>query len=228
MSRATLLERDNTYVRARSCSSYPLSKKGKAFSSAAYRRSAPPRLALDRLKWRCLRGFGAARMISQCGKTGLIFLLVWRRAYSSSAAVDILDISVTQNASVVSNPRWHLLRAGGPGARRRSFYLTNKESTLDPRAARPVAERRPWGRKRRKHEALRRAFPERHTYLYAPARRSRTEGCRALALPRGPLPSGDLGTKAAETRGPPSSVSQSAILICMPLRGGAAQRGAGL
>ena len=42
-------------------------------------------------------------------------------------------------------------------------------------AARPVAERRPWGRKRRKREAFRRAFPERHTYLYAPARRSRTE-----------------------------------------------------
>ena len=111
-----------TFVRARA-HSYPLSKRARLFPSAAYRRSAPPRLAIDRLKWRCLRGFGAARMISQCGKTGLIFLLGWRRVYSSSAAVDILDISVTQNASVVSNPRWHLLRAGGPGARRRSFLF---------------------------------------------------------------------------------------------------------
>ena len=111
-----------TFVRARA-HSFPLSKRARLFPFAAYRRSAPPRLAIDRLKWRCFRGFGAARMISQCGKTGLIFLLGWRRAYSSSAAVDIFDISVTQNASVVSNPRWHLLRAGGPGARRRSFLF---------------------------------------------------------------------------------------------------------
>ena len=115
-------ELTHAIVRARA-HSYPLSKRARLFPSAAYRRSAPPRLAIDRLKWRCLRGFGAARMISQCGKIGLIFLLGWRRAYSSSAAVDILDISVTQNASVVSNPRWHLLRAGGPGARRRSFLF---------------------------------------------------------------------------------------------------------
>ena len=39
-----------------------------------------------------------------------------------------------------------------------------------PRAARPVAERRPWGRKRREREALCRAFPKRPTYLYSPAR----------------------------------------------------------
>ncbi len=39
-----------------------------------------------------------------------------------------------------------------------------------PRAARPVAERRPWGRKRREREAIRRTFPKRHTYLYSPAR----------------------------------------------------------
>ena len=82
-------ELTHAIVRARA-HSYPLSKRARLFPSAAYRRSAPPRLAIDRLKWRCLRGFGAARMISQCGKTGLIFLLGWRRAYSSSAAVDIL------------------------------------------------------------------------------------------------------------------------------------------
>ena len=115
-------ELTHAIVRARA-HSYPLSKRARLFPSAAYRRSASPQLVFGRNKWRCLRGFGAARMISQCGKTGLIFLLGWRRAYSSSAAVDILDISVTQNASVVSNPRWHLLRAGGPGARRRSFLF---------------------------------------------------------------------------------------------------------
>ena len=123
MSRASWLASSRLHSCALGARLFPPPKWAGLFPSAAYRRSAPPRLALDRLKWRCLRGFGAARMISQCGKTGLIFLLGWRRAYSSSAAVDILDISVTQNASVVSNPRWHLLRAGGPGARRRSFLF---------------------------------------------------------------------------------------------------------
>ena len=48
------------------------------------------------------------------------------------------------------------------------------------RAARPVAERRPWGRKRRKREAFRRAFPERHAYLYTPARHRRAEAGAGL------------------------------------------------
>ena len=107
MSRTMELDSFHRLLERARAHSFPLSKRARLFPSAAYRRSAPPRLAIDRLKWRCLRGFGAARMISQCGKIGLIFLLGWRRAYSSSAAVDILDISVTQNASVVSNPRWH-------------------------------------------------------------------------------------------------------------------------
>ena len=52
-----------------------------------------------------------------------------------------------------------------------------------PRAARPVAKRRPWARKRRKREAFRRAFPARHTYLYAPARLWRAvRGAGALPL----------------------------------------------
>ena len=159
VARSIVGEITPTFVRARA-HSYPLSKRARLFSSAAYRRSAPPRLAIDRLKWRCLRGFGAARMISQCGKTGLIFLLGWRRAYSSSVAVDILDISVTQQM-----PAWFQIHAGiccepeGLAPDGGLFYLTNKESTLDPRAARSVAERRPWGRKRRKHEAFRRVFP---------------------------------------------------------------------
>ena len=51
-----------------------------------------------------------------------------------------------------------------------------------PRAARPVAERRPWGRKRREREAIRRAFPKRHTYLYSPARlRRAVRGLRGTA-----------------------------------------------
>ena len=55
--------------------SFPLSKRARLFPSAAYRRSSPPQLALDRLKWRCLSCFGAAGWVSQRGKTGLFFLL---------------------------------------------------------------------------------------------------------------------------------------------------------
>ena len=63
-----------TFVRARA-HSFPLSKRARLFPSAAYRRSSPPQLALDRLKWRCLSCFGAAGWVSQRGKTGLFFLL---------------------------------------------------------------------------------------------------------------------------------------------------------
>ena len=81
-------ELTHAIVRARA-HSHPLSKRARLFPSAAYRRSAPPQLAVGRLKWRCLRCIDAAGMVSQRGKTGLIFFCGWRRAYSSSAAVDI-------------------------------------------------------------------------------------------------------------------------------------------
>ena len=73
-----------------------------------------------------------------------------------------------QKASVISNPRWPLLRAMRPVAEWRSFLSNHHEATPDRRAARPVAERRPWGRKRQKREAFRRAFLERLAYLYIP------------------------------------------------------------
>ena len=50
------------------------------------------------------------------------------------------------------------------------------------RAARPSVERRPWGRKRRKREALRRAFPERHVIFTA------LRGSAAQSGPRGTAP----------------------------------------
>ena len=53
-----------TFVRARA-HSFPLSKRARLFPSAAYRRSAPPQLALGRLKWRRLGCFGEAWMASQ-------------------------------------------------------------------------------------------------------------------------------------------------------------------
>ena len=62
-----------TFVRARA-HSFPLSKRARLFPSAAYRRSAPPQLALGRLKWRCLGCFDAAETFLQRKKqAGLYF-----------------------------------------------------------------------------------------------------------------------------------------------------------
>ena len=65
---------DNSYAYARSCARlFPPSKWAGLFPFAAYRRSAPPQLARGRLQWRCLRCFSAAGIVSQRGKTSLIF-----------------------------------------------------------------------------------------------------------------------------------------------------------
>ena len=53
-----------------------------------------------------------------------------------------LDISTTPKASVKSNPRWPFQRAMRPVAEWRSLLCSWRESAPDPRAARPVAERR--------------------------------------------------------------------------------------
>ena len=57
----------NTNVRARSCAHlFPLSKWAGLFPFAAYRRSAPPQLALDRLNQCRLGWFAAAWIFLQC------------------------------------------------------------------------------------------------------------------------------------------------------------------
>ena len=125
MSRAAWLARFHLRSGALRTRLFPPSKWAGLFPSAAYRRSAPPQLALGCLKWRRLGCFGAAGMVLQRRKTGLnrhpaliveptqITLLGMLRCK--------LNIFATQKASVGSNPRWPLLRAGGPAARRRSF-----------------------------------------------------------------------------------------------------------
>ena len=55
--------------------SFPLSKRARLFPSAAYRRSSPPQLALDRLKWRCLSCFGAAGWFRSAKKQTRFFAL---------------------------------------------------------------------------------------------------------------------------------------------------------
>ena len=66
---------------------FPPSKWAGLFSSAAYRRSAPPQAALGRLKWRRLGCSDAAEMVSQRRKTGLFFC-GWRYPYINSTAWD--------------------------------------------------------------------------------------------------------------------------------------------
>ena len=73
---------------------FPPSKWAGLFPSAAYRRSAPPQSEWGRLTPLQVGKF-------QCG----------------------LGIFAVQKASGISNPRWPLLRAGGPVARRRSFLF---------------------------------------------------------------------------------------------------------
>ena len=52
---------------------FPPSKWAGLFPFAAYRRSAPPRLTLGRLKRRCLGCFGVVSVVLRHRKTGLIF-----------------------------------------------------------------------------------------------------------------------------------------------------------
>ena len=74
--------------RARSCARlFPPSKWAGLFPSAAYRRSAPPQLALGRLNQRELGYYVAAWVVSPHRKTDLIFSHYgWHYAYSISAA----------------------------------------------------------------------------------------------------------------------------------------------
>ena len=65
MSRAMELDSYHTGAERARARLFPPSKWAGLFPSAAYRRSAPPQLALGRLKWRRLGCFGEAWMASQ-------------------------------------------------------------------------------------------------------------------------------------------------------------------
>ena len=88
VARSTLGLPTWTFVRARAHSN-PLSKRARLFPSAAYRRSAPPQLALGRLSQRELGYYVAAWVVSPHRNTDLIFSHYgWHYAYSISAAWD--------------------------------------------------------------------------------------------------------------------------------------------
>ena len=65
VARRLIGEIPHTFVRARA-HSFPLSKRARLFPSAAYRRSAPPQLALGRLNQCRLGWFAAAWIFLQC------------------------------------------------------------------------------------------------------------------------------------------------------------------
>ena len=75
MSRAMELDSVHQRLERARARLFPPSKWAGLFPSAAYRRSALPRLALGRLKWRCLGCLDADCVASQHRKTGLIFSL---------------------------------------------------------------------------------------------------------------------------------------------------------
>ena len=80
VARKLVGELTQAIVRARA-RLFPPSKWAGLFPSAAYRRSAPPQLAWDKHKWRCLGYFGVAWMVSPRRTTGLFFCagLAWSR-----------------------------------------------------------------------------------------------------------------------------------------------------
>ena len=131
---------------ARSCSPFSAVKMGGPFSLRCLSPLCSPavgvrqtQMAILGMLWCGWGGFAAQ-------KNRLVFSSVTDAGQTQPALLGmlqcILDIFVTQNASVVLNPRWHLLRAGGPVARRRSLLYKQHGAIPNRRAARPVAERR--------------------------------------------------------------------------------------
>ena len=157
-----------TFVRARA-HSYPLSKRARLFPSAAYRRSAPPQVALGRLKGKPV-GMLRRNLADFAAKKQACFFTTVGTMPTQSASLGMLrrglDIPVTQKASGILYPRWSLLRAMRPVAEWRPF-LFNKQGN----------HTRPASREARRRAAVK-PRPNRIS-LYAPARPWRAvRGCR--------------------------------------------------
>ena len=152
MSRAAKL----ASLRLQSCALrtrlFPPSKWAGLFPSATYRRSAPPQLALGRLKEMQVGMFRQRLGGFAAPKSELLFFFIigtvhnnWHCTYSTNGAGMIrccLDIFATQKASVISYPRWPFMRAMRPVAEWRSFLFNWRFTTPDPRAVAPVVPRR--------------------------------------------------------------------------------------
>ena len=95
----------------RSCSPFPLSKWADLFPSAAYRRSAPPQLALTRLNQCELGYYIITWRTSQRRKTRFDFSFAHDTIHTQITPLGMfrrgLNFFTTQNASVSFYPRWH-------------------------------------------------------------------------------------------------------------------------
>ena len=111
----------------RSCSPFPPSKWAGLFPSTAYRRSAPPQLALNRLNQCELGYYIIPWRTSQRRKTRFDFSFAHDTIHTQITPLGMfrrgLNFFATQNASVSFYPRWPLLRAMRPVAEWRSFLF---------------------------------------------------------------------------------------------------------
>ena len=148
------------------CSPFSTVKMGGPFPSAAYRRAAPPQLALGRLNQRELGYYAVAWVASLHRKTDLIFFHYgWHYAYSISAAWHVsVQIEYFCNAKGQRGFKstlafWASRRACRPTAAF-SIQLAGKHTSPASREAccRAAVKPRPTG-----------------ISLYAPARQSRAE-----------------------------------------------------
>ena len=95
----------------RSCSPFPPSKWAGLFPSAAYRRSAPPQLAINRLNQCELGYYIIPWRTSQRRKTRFDFSFAHDTIHTQITPLGLfrrgLIFFTTQNASVSFYPRWH-------------------------------------------------------------------------------------------------------------------------
>ena len=145
MSRAAELTRFRLPSCALGARLFPPSKWAGLFPSAAYRRSAPPQLAWGILTPCGLGCLGAAWKFCGIDEWADSHFPCWRWAGLSRVGWDAsvwLGDFAREKVSVVSKSRWPFLRAMRPVAEWRSMPYKQQGAASDPRAARPVAERR--------------------------------------------------------------------------------------
>ena len=169
MSRAMELDSYHLRLERARARLFPPSKWAGLFPSAAYRRSAPPQVALGRLKGKPV-GILRRNLAGFAAKNRLVFFTTVGTMPTQSASLGMLrrglDIPVTQKASGILYPRWSLLRAMRPVAEWRPFLFNKQGNHI-----------RPASREARRRAAVK-PRPNRIS-LYAPARPWRAvRGCR--------------------------------------------------
>ena len=110
VARRLVGELTHAIMRARA-HSFPLSKRARLFPSAAYRRSAPPQLTLNRLNQCELGYYIIPWRTSQRRKTRFDFSFAHDTIHTQITPLGMfrrgLNFFATQNASMSFYPRWH-------------------------------------------------------------------------------------------------------------------------